>query len=74
MPTHVWRHVQKQIRSIPSNQTGGYDLLILPGAKEQGSTILLVSRDHQILDIADRVVSLEEGRLLVCLAKGRIPR
>ncbi|MFM7428165.1 MAG: DevA family ABC transporter ATP-binding protein [Elainella sp.] len=33
-------------------------------AKEQGSTILLVTHDHRILDIADRIVEMEDG----CLA------
>lgn len=32
-------------------------------AKEQGSTILLVTHDNRILDIADRLVNLEDGRL-----------
>lgn len=32
-------------------------------AKEQGCTILLVTHDTRILDIADRVVHLEDGRL-----------
>ncbi len=33
-------------------------------AREQGSTILLVTHDNRILDIADRVVHLEDGRLV----------
>jgi putative ABC transport system ATP-binding protein len=32
-------------------------------AKEQGCTILLVTHDHRILDIADRIVHMEDGRL-----------
>jgi putative ABC transport system ATP-binding protein len=32
-------------------------------AKEQGSTILLVTHDHRILDIADRIVHMEDGLL-----------
>ncbi|HIK32282.1 MAG TPA: DevA family ABC transporter ATP-binding protein [Oscillatoriales cyanobacterium M59_W2019_021] len=32
-------------------------------AKEQGSTILLVTHDNRILDIADRLVYVEDGRL-----------
>lgn len=32
-------------------------------AKEQACTILLVTHDHRILDIADRIVDLEDGRL-----------
>jgi putative ABC transport system ATP-binding protein len=32
-------------------------------AKEQGCTILLVTHDNRILDVADRIVYLEDGRL-----------
>src|ERR1041385_8677204 len=32
-------------------------------AKMQGCAILLVTHDHRILDVADRVVTLEDGRL-----------
>ena len=32
-------------------------------AKEQGSTIVLVTHDNRILDIADRIIHLEDGRL-----------
>ena len=32
-------------------------------AKKQGCTILLVTHDNRILDIADRIVHLEDGRL-----------
>ena len=32
-------------------------------AKEHGATILLVTHDNRILDIADRIVHLEDGRL-----------
>lgn len=32
-------------------------------AKEQGCTILLVTHDNRILDIADRIVNLEDGHL-----------
>jgi putative ABC transport system ATP-binding protein len=31
--------------------------------KEQGCTILLVTHDNRILDIADRIVYMEDGRL-----------
>lgn len=34
-------------------------------AREQGSSILLVTHDNRILDIADRVVNMEDGRLSV---------
>ncbi len=33
-------------------------------AKEQGCTILLVTHDNRILDIADRIIHMEDGRLL----------
>lgn len=33
-------------------------------AKEQGSTILLVTHDDRILDIADRIVHMEDGKLV----------
>lgn len=32
-------------------------------AREQGSSILLVTHDNRILDIADRIVTMEDGRL-----------
>ena len=32
-------------------------------AKEQGCTVILVTHDNRILDIADRIISLEDGRL-----------
>ncbi|WP_227498501.1 DevA family ABC transporter ATP-binding protein [Synechococcus sp. PCC 7336] len=33
-------------------------------AKEQGCTILLVTHDNRILDVADRIVTMEDGRLI----------
>ncbi len=36
-------------------------------AKEQGCTILLVTHDNRILDVADRIVHLEDGRLAPAL-------
>jgi putative ABC transport system ATP-binding protein len=33
-------------------------------AKEQGCTILLVTHDNRILDIADRIVNMEDGQLV----------
>ena len=33
-------------------------------AKEQGSTILMVTHDNRILDIADSIVHLEDGKLV----------
>lgn len=32
-------------------------------AREQGCTILIVTHDNRILDVADRIVELEDGRL-----------
>ncbi len=32
-------------------------------AKNQGTTILLVTHDNRILDIADRIVEMEDGLL-----------
>jgi putative ABC transport system ATP-binding protein len=33
-------------------------------AKEQDCTILLVTHDNRILDIADRIIYMEDGRLI----------
>jgi putative ABC transport system ATP-binding protein len=38
-------------------------------AKEQGCTILLVTHDNRILDIADRIVQMEDGWLLAAAEK-----
>ncbi|MEP0859272.1 DevA family ABC transporter ATP-binding protein [Trichocoleus sp. DQ-U1] len=38
-------------------------------AKEQGCTILLVTHDNRILDIADRIVHMEDGHLISDTAK-----
>ena len=32
-------------------------------AKEQGCTILMVTHDNRILDVADSIVYMEDGRL-----------
>jgi putative ABC transport system ATP-binding protein len=32
-------------------------------AKEQGCTILIVTHDDRILDVAERIIQLEDGRL-----------
>jgi putative ABC transport system ATP-binding protein len=37
-------------------------------AKEQGCTILLVTHDNRILDIADRIIHMDDGRLSVMVA------
>ncbi|MEO1134013.1 MAG: DevA family ABC transporter ATP-binding protein [Cyanobacteria bacterium J06639_1] len=33
-------------------------------AREQGSTILMVTHDNRILDVADRILKMEDGRLI----------
>jgi putative ABC transport system ATP-binding protein len=33
-------------------------------AKEQGATVLMVTHDNRILDLADRIVHMEDGRIL----------
>jgi putative ABC transport system ATP-binding protein len=33
-------------------------------AKEQGCTILMVTHDNRILDVADRIVYIEDGKLV----------
>jgi putative ABC transport system ATP-binding protein len=33
-------------------------------AKEQGCTILMVTHDNRILDVADRIIDMEDGRLI----------
>ena len=33
-------------------------------AREQGSTILLVTHDNRILGIADRIIHMEDGKLV----------
>lgn len=35
-------------------------------AKDKGSTILLVTHDNRILDIADRIIRMEDGLLVTC--------
>ena len=33
-------------------------------AKEQNCAVLIVTHDHRILDIADRIIHMEDGRLI----------
>ena len=40
-------------------------------AREQGSTILLVTHDDRILDIADRIIHMEDGRLVNNSVEGK---
>jgi putative ABC transport system ATP-binding protein len=45
-------------------QSGRDVVEIMQGlAKEQGTSILLVTHDNRILDIADRIVEMEDGLL-----------
>jgi putative ABC transport system ATP-binding protein len=47
------------------SKTGGEAMRLLRRlAKEQGRTILLVTHDPRILDIADRVVAMEDGHIV----------
>lgn len=43
----------------------GHDVVALMRslAREQGATILIVTHDNRILDVADRIIELEDGRL-----------
>ena len=34
-------------------------------AREQGCTILIVTHDNRILDVADRIIELEDGRIIL---------
>jgi putative ABC transport system ATP-binding protein len=46
------------------SQSGRDVVTLMQGlAKEQGCTILLVTHDNRILDIADRIVNMEDGKL-----------
>jgi putative ABC transport system ATP-binding protein len=33
-------------------------------AHEHGTTIILVTHDNRILDVADRILNMEDGRLI----------
>jgi putative ABC transport system ATP-binding protein len=47
------------------SKTGGDAMRLLRRlAKEQGRTILMVTHDPRILDIADRIVAMEDGRVV----------
>jgi putative ABC transport system ATP-binding protein len=41
-------------------------------AKEQECTILLVTHDNRILDIADRIIHMEDGRLVTAVGERKI--
>ena len=47
------------------SQTGREIVNLMQGmAKEQNCTILMVTHDNRILDIADRIIQMEDGRLM----------
>jgi putative ABC transport system ATP-binding protein len=47
------------------SQTGREIVNLMQGmAKEQNCTILMVTHDNRILDIADRIIQMEDGRLV----------
>ena len=47
------------------SQTGREIVNLMQGmAKEQNCTILMVTHDNRILDIADRIIQMEDGRLI----------
>ncbi len=43
-------------------------------AKEQGCTILMVTHDNRILDIADRIIHMEDGQLQTPISRDPSPR
>jgi putative ABC transport system ATP-binding protein len=43
-------------------------------AKEQGCTILLVTHDNRILDLADRIIYMEDGRLVIGTDQNQTPK
>jgi putative ABC transport system ATP-binding protein len=46
------------------SKTGRDVVKLMQGlAKEQGCTILMVTHDNRVLDIADRIIHMEDGRL-----------
>jgi putative ABC transport system ATP-binding protein len=56
------------------SRTGGEAMRLLRRlAKERGRTILLVTHDPRILDIADRVVAMEDGRIIEADHQPRAP-
>ena len=47
------------------SQTGREIVNLMQGmAKEQNCTILMVTHDNRVLDIADRIIHMEDGRLV----------
>jgi putative ABC transport system ATP-binding protein len=42
-------------------------------ARRQGVPILLVTHDPRILDIADRIIALEDGRIVPTEQAGAVP-
>ncbi|TAE94458.1 MAG: ATP-binding cassette domain-containing protein [Oscillatoriales cyanobacterium] len=55
--------IARALVSRPSKSGREVVVLMQQLAKEQGCTILLVTHDNRILDIADRIVHMEDGKL-----------
>ena len=57
---------QADMKALALDSKSGRDVVNLMQtlAKEQGCTILLVTHDNRILDIADRIVHMEDGKLV----------
>jgi putative ABC transport system ATP-binding protein len=50
--------------AAPDQKSGRHVVTLMQKlAKEQGCTILMVTHDNRILDVADRIVNLVDGRL-----------
>ena len=66
-----WSAIPKTVladeSAVALNQKSGRNMVdTMPDrAKQQGCTILLVTHDNRILDIADRIVYRENGRLSI---------
>jgi hypothetical protein len=55
---------RRRAHRIPGRQSGREVVDLMQSlARKQGVTVLLVTHDNRILDIADRIVHLEDGRL-----------
>jgi hypothetical protein len=58
-----WKNTSEEGFGIPNEEQDVVNLM-QKLAREQGSTILLVTHDNRILDIADRIIHLEDGKLI----------
>jgi putative ATP-binding cassette transporter len=43
---------------------------ILPDLKRQGKTLIVISHDDRYFDAADRIISLENGRIVLTIDNG----